>query len=28
MQIDDAAGVIDDALLVSTVNTNLLGTIE
>src|SRR5882757_6335164 len=28
MQIDDAAGVIDDALLVSTVNTNLLGTIR
>lgn len=28
MQIDDAAGVIDDALLVSTVNTNLLGSIR
>jgi len=28
MQVDDAAGVIDDALLVSTVNTNLLGTIR
>jgi uncharacterized oxidoreductase len=28
MQIDDAAGVIEDALLVSTVNTNLLGTIR
>jgi len=28
MQIDDAAGVIDDGLLVSTVNTNLLGTIR
>src|SRR5258708_12834247 len=28
MQIDDGAGVIDDALLVSTVNTNLLGTIR
>ena len=28
MQIDDAAGVIDDAMLVSTVNTNLLGTIR
>src|SRR6266478_4090658 len=28
MQIDDAAGVIDVALLVSTVNTNLLGTIR
>src|ERR1700686_2166336 len=28
MQIDDAASVIDDALLVSTVNTNLLGTIR
>ena len=28
MQIDDAAGVIDEALLVSTVNTNLLGTIR
>ena len=28
MQIDDAAGVIDDAVLVSTVNTNLLGTIR
>ena len=28
MQIDDAAGVIDDALLVSTVKTNLLGTIR
>ena len=28
MQIDDAAGVIDDALLVSTVNTNLVGTIR
>src|ERR1700732_3855947 len=26
MQIDDAASVIDDAVLVSTVNTNLLGT--
>jgi uncharacterized oxidoreductase len=28
MQIDDAAGVIDDGVLVSTVNTNLLGTIR
>jgi uncharacterized oxidoreductase len=28
MQIDDAANVIDDALLVSTVNTNLLGSIR
>src|SRR5260370_29216922 len=28
MQIDEAASVIDDALLVSTVNTNLLGTIR
>jgi uncharacterized oxidoreductase len=28
MQIDDAASVIDDALLVATVNTNLLGTIR
>jgi len=28
MQIDDAAGVVDDAVLVSTVNTNLLGTIR
>ena len=28
MQIDDAASVIDDAVLVSTVNTNLLGTIR
>jgi uncharacterized oxidoreductase len=28
MQIDDAAGVIDDALLVSIVNTDLLGTIR
>src|SRR5580765_6348451 len=28
MQIDDAAGVIDDVLLVSTVNTNLLGSIR
>ena len=28
MQIDDAASVIDDALLVSTVSTNLLGTIR
>ena len=28
MQVDDAAGVIDDALLISTVNTNLLGTIR
>jgi uncharacterized oxidoreductase len=28
MQIDDAAGVIDDALLASTVNTNLVGTIR
>jgi len=28
MQIDDAAGVVDDALLVSTVNTNLLGSIR
>src|ERR1700676_4254563 len=28
MQIADAAGVIDDALLVSPVNTNLLGTIR
>jgi uncharacterized oxidoreductase len=28
MQIDDAAGVIDDTLLVSTVNTNLLGSIR
>src|SRR5580700_2449504 len=28
MLIDDAASVIDDALLVSTVNTNLLGTIR
>jgi len=28
MQIDDAASVIDDALLISTVNTNLLGTIR
>src|ERR1700676_4081649 len=28
MQIDDAASVIDDALLVSTVHTNLLGTIR
>jgi uncharacterized oxidoreductase len=28
MQIDDAAGGIDDALLVSTVNTNLLGSIR
>src|ERR1700686_3921369 len=28
MQIDDAAGVIDHALLVSTLNTNLLGSIR
>jgi uncharacterized oxidoreductase len=28
MQIDDAAGVVDDAVLVSTVNTNLVGTIR
>jgi uncharacterized oxidoreductase len=28
MQIDDAARAIDDALLVSTVNTNLLGTMR
>src|SRR6267142_3483261 len=28
MQIDDAAGVVDDDVLVSTVNTNLLGTIR
>lgn len=28
MRIDDAAGVIDDEVLVSTVNTNLLGTIR
>ena len=28
MQIDDAAGVVDDAVLVSSVNTNLLGTIR
>src|SRR6202795_3279454 len=28
MQIDDAAGVVDDAVLVSTVNTNLLGSIR
>jgi uncharacterized oxidoreductase len=28
MQIDDAAGIVDDAVLVSTVNTNLLGTIR
>jgi uncharacterized oxidoreductase len=28
MQIDDSAGVVDDAVLVSTVNTNLLGTIR
>jgi uncharacterized oxidoreductase len=28
MQIDDAASAINDALLVSTVNTNLLGTIR
>jgi uncharacterized oxidoreductase len=28
MQMDDAAGVVDDAVLVSTVNTNLLGTIR
>jgi uncharacterized oxidoreductase len=28
MQIDDAAGLIDDGLLVATVNTNLLGTIR
>jgi uncharacterized oxidoreductase len=28
MQIDDAASVIDEALLVSTVNTNLLGSIR
>src|ERR1700694_1768484 len=28
MQIDDAAGIIDDAVLASTVNTNLLGTIR
>jgi uncharacterized oxidoreductase len=28
MQVDDAAGVVDDAVLVSTVNTNLLGTIR
>ena len=28
MQIDDAAGAIDEALLVSTVNTNLLGSIR
>src|SRR6202045_1467096 len=28
MQIDDAAGVVDDAVLVSTVNTNLLGTVR
>ena len=28
MQIDDAAGLVDDDLLVSTVNTNLLGTIR
>jgi uncharacterized oxidoreductase len=28
MQADDAASVIDDAVLVSTVNTNLLGTIR
>ena len=28
MQSDDAVGVVDDAVLVSTVNTNLLGTIR
>jgi uncharacterized oxidoreductase len=28
MQIDDVAGVVDDAVLVSTVNTNLLGSIR
>ena len=28
MQVDDAAGIVDDAVLVSTVNTNLLGTIR
>jgi uncharacterized oxidoreductase len=28
MHIDDAAGLIDDGLLVATVNTNLLGTIR
>ena len=28
MQIDDAAGEIDDGLLVSTVSTNLLGPIR
>lgn len=28
MQIDDAAGVVDDAVLVSTVTTNLLGAIR
>jgi uncharacterized oxidoreductase len=26
--MDDAAGVVDDAVLVSTVSTNLLGTIR
>ena len=28
MQVDDAAGAVDDAVLVSTVNTNLLGSIR